>query len=243
MGNLPKILVGTMTCGEGDITECLNAINSQTGVNIEHFIIEDKTELEAHNLLWGTFEKRKNEFDLIVKIDGDTVLIRENILSEICDIMFGDDEVTGMQVLIDDYFTGDLIAGLNCFKPTVVFNPPNSELYCDRVDTNHKKIINGFNVPKQLIPAAKHCHYSTNVQAFHFGLHRRLKNQGEILQKVFNLWQTHQDTKRGYVLIGAMMASNFMDHKNFSYNDEKFINHYNIAVQNVEKFLEKLKTS
>jgi len=211
-----------MFVNEGDFEHCKTAIKNQKGVDVEHFIVEGLPEKQAHDTLFSKWNKVKNNFDLFVKVDADTVLVSENLISNVCELMYKDENVTGMQIPIHDYFTDSLIPGLNCFKPEVIFNTNTHELYCDRVDSGHKKEIKGDLVPRSLIPAANHCHYASIIQAFHFGLHRALKNQSHILQKVFDGYKKHQDELRFCVLKGAEASANFRDLKGFNYCDEKF---------------------
>ena len=232
--NFPKILVGTMACGEGDYEKCMHAIMSQKEVQIEHVLIENMLEVDAHVSLWENFEKRKSSFDLIVKVDADTVLIRPTILKEIYEFMSSNSRITGMQIYIHDYFTDGLIGGLNCFKPCVTFSTPESSLYCDRVDSGHDIVIKGNEVPSHLTPAARHCHYANNRQAFHFGLHRSLKGQVDTIEKVRDAWLAHRDDLRAYVLLGVMASSEFEDHKGFSYNQSKFIESFEMVKDNFD---------
>ena len=240
MNDVPKILVGTLWYEEEDREKHLEAIQSQEGVEIDHFTISNLPEVEAHRELWSKFESRKKDFDMITKIDADTVLITKSILRDIYDIMLSDPKITSIQANIDDYWTGDLIAGLNSFRPIVKFNPPSSNLFCDRVDTGHIKQLKGKNVPSHVIPAAYHCHNAGNKQGFHFGIVRVLKGHAEVIQKVQDMWRKHRDDRRTYALLGMMMAPNFIDREGFNYGDKKFESCYEYVCENYEELKSKL---
>ena len=234
--NIPNIFVGTMECGEGDFESCKNKINSQSGVNVTHCIISGYSEKDAHNKLWESWNSVKEDFDYFVKIDADTVLIRDNILRLVFDTMslFG---ATGMQVPIYDFYTDKLISGMNCFSPDVIFKETKDELFCDRVDTNHKKEIKGSSVPSALVPCARHCFESTNEQSFHFGVHRMLKNQKNIIQDVKIAWNKSRDVRRSYCLIGATMVTKF-GRNDFNYCDSTFNDIFNDVVDNFDQYCE-----
>lgn len=237
----PKIFVGTMYCGEGDFEKCKNAILNQVNVETEHFIVQDKPEKEAHDTLFTKWNQLKKDFSLFVKVDADTVLNGDDILKKIFDFMYSDKDITGLQIPIYDYFTDSLIAGLNCFKPEVIFNTNSHHLYCDRVDSGHKKQIVGNAVPEYFIPGAHHCNYATNKQAYHYGVHRALKNQRTNIQKVYNAWKTHKDDLRLYALIGADHSKYFANGNEFNYTDDKFINHFKDAENQLESYKIKLR--
>ena len=118
----PKVFIGTMYCGEGDFHMCKQSIKNQKNVIIEHFIVENLPEKLAHDTLFAKWNEVKKDFNLFVKVDADTVLNGEEIVRNIYDFMQNDLNITSVQVPIYDYFTDSLIAGLNCFTPTVLFN-------------------------------------------------------------------------------------------------------------------------
>ena len=236
-----NIFFGTMYCGETNFSNCKKMINMQKGINFEHYIIENLGEKEAHENLFSKWNEVKNNFDLFIKVDADTVLISDTIAKEIADLMYSENDITGMQCKIKDYFTDDLIAGLNAFKPSVIFKTSSDKLYCDRVDTNHKKVIKGSNMPKGFEPAAYHCYHSSKKQAFHYGLHRMLKNQTDVILKVKNAWNKNKDDIRLYALAGAIEAVNFKDNTNFDYNDKKFIQYFQSVEKNIDEYRKRLE--
>lgn len=229
---MKRIFVGTMFCGEGDLQQCLSAIHNQIDVDVEHMLISNLPEKEAHNRLWDAWRKRQNQFDLFVKIDADTVLRSSNVLRTVCNLMEANSNVTGIQAPLHDYFTDSHIMGLNCFRNNVIFQDTQSELYCDRgVDVGHNVVLR-TNLPEELSPAALHCHYASEQQAFHFGLHRQLKNQNDIIAKVKKAYDKNHDKLRGLVLHGANRANRLRT--TFNYTDIEFLAEFNDVVSNYD---------
>jgi hypothetical protein len=217
-----KVFIGTLHCNEADYEQCKSAIDSQKNVSITHATITNLPELEAHNKLWDLWRFVKQDYDLFIKIDADTVLCNEFIVHEICKIFASNQDITGLQAPLHDYFTDSFINGLNCFSPAVTFLTSKDSLYCDRkVDVDHKITISSNQVPACLKPAGLHCHFASDEQAFHFGLHRALKNQNEILQRVKSAHAIYNDRKRKLVLLGSE-ASKAFKNGNFNYTDEQF---------------------
>ena len=207
----PRIFVGTLYSGEAEFGECCDLILQQKDVEVEHVVISHLPELEAHNALWAAWNAAKHCHDLFAKIDADTVLINGTALRRVFALFAADRRVTGAQLLLHDYFADQLIAGVNFFSPAVIFRKANNRLFCDRVDSNHDKVLKGDAVV-YLAPIGYHCKYPHALQAFHFGLHRGLKKQHQVIGEVARAWQARQDEARMWALAGAMSASLWRRH-------------------------------
>lgn len=218
----PKVFVGTLNCGEGDYNECCSAIKQQRGVEVTHISISNLTEKEAHNNLWQSWRDAKLTHDMFVKVDADTVLSHQHVLLNFWEMMYSNPRITGIQAPLLDYFTDGYINGLNCFAPNVIFRDTADELFCDRqVDVNHDIVIKSNGVPASLKPAGYHCFHANKKQAFHFGVHRALKGQKNIIDLVKNAHQRHGDILRQIAILGAENAQSFSK-GGFNYNDEHF---------------------
>lgn len=231
------MFVGTMSCGEGDFAACCKAIAEQKDVEIEHLIIENLPEKEAHNKLWASWRDRQSTFDLFVKVDADTVLKNETILSQVATIMKNDPRVTGIQAPLHDFFTDGFINGLNCFSPKVTFRDSADDLFCDRqVDVDHDIVMGSTQVPASLQPAGLHCHSSSEIQAFHFGVHRALKGQQHIIERVRQAWTRDKDKLRGLVILGARFSSQFAKNRRFNYGDKELLDMFDRALSSYNGF-------
>jgi hypothetical protein len=212
-----------MHCNEGDFEDCKSAVQLQVGVSVYHEIISGLPEKVAHNKLWEAWRQNKHKFDMFVKVDADTVLSHNMVLSSFWDMMQQNPRITGIQAPLSDYFTDGFINGLNCFSPKVTFRDTGDSLFCDRqVDVDHDIVVKAQGVVEQLRPAGLHCFQSTEKQAFHFGLHRALKKQDEIIDRVHSAWQKYGDRIRAIALLGATYTKDFNDKQHFNYNDHKF---------------------
>jgi hypothetical protein len=201
----PTVLVGTLASGEAELEESKAVIARQSGVTVEHVVISGLPELEAHNRLFQLWNDRRNASDLFVKVDGDTILKDDSALRRIYDL-FKDDEVTAAQIPLHDFFTNDLLVGLNCFSPVVSFGLSDDPLYCDRMqEIGHKRILRDAETAS-VTPIGWHCKYPHPRQAFHFGYRRFLKGQTDIVRKVMQAWQHSQEEGRVWALAGARAA-------------------------------------
>lgn len=239
--NQPRIFVGTMYTQEGDFLECLRRIQEQEGVIVSHFIVSGLKEKEAHNALWHAWRGQQKTHDLFVKVDADTVLSTPQTLAQIWELFATNPRLTGVQAPLHDYMTDSFINGLNCFSPRVIFNDTQDELYCDRqVDTNHDVTLRDTQLPEHLRPAGLHCHYASPKQAFHYGLHRALKGQHQIIKRVEAAYESHgRDRIRAFALMGSIVAPKFVQHRHFNYQDPEFIAAFEEAQNKFEEWMQR----
>lgn len=240
MNDPAHIFVGTMYTNEGDFQKCIEQIQAQEGVIVSHHLISGMKEKEAHNALWRAWRQAQSTHDLFVKIDADTVLASDRTLQQLSELFRNNSRLTAVQCPLHDYMTDGFINGLNAFSPRVIFNDTNDELYCDRVDTGHDQRLQSNQVPDYLRPAGFHCHYANEIQAFHYGVHRALKGQREIMNKVRIAWNYHGDEIRAYALIGEMMSSRFIMNRKFNYADVELQEAFEEAKSNYSTFIEQL---
>ena len=216
---------------EGDFLTCMRRIQEQKNVIVSHFIVSGLKEKEAHNALWHAWRGQQKTMDLFVKVDADTVLATENTLSQLWSLFAAEPRLTSVQAPLHDYMTDGFINGLNAFSPKVIFNDTQDELYCDRVDTGHDLRIQSGEVPEYLKPAGYHCHHANERQAFHYGVHRSLKGQHEVMGRVYKAYQRDKDRIRAFALLGSAVADRFAQNRKFNYSDDEFKQAFDEAVQ------------
>lgn len=205
----PRIFVGTLACGEAEFEECCKAIQEQAGVVVTHQVIADKSEYEAHNLLWAAWEIARPMHDLFVKIDADTILNRPTALSEIYGLFRDNNRVTGAQVSLWDYFTDSAINGLNAFSPRVKFRKSKSRLFADHADYGHDIVLK-HEATAHLAPIGWHAKYPYARQAFHYGFHRLLKGQNDTIAKLITAYQLKGEDGRAWAVAGAGCAKDLL---------------------------------
>ena len=229
MKTVRKIFVGTLYVNESEFELCCNIINAQKDVDVHHEIISGLPEHEAHNKLWQTWNRAKSKHDLFVKIDADTVLNDAHSLARIARLFEADNEVTGVQLPLLDYYTNGPVMGLNCFSPEVIFTASEDPLFCDRVDSGHKKVLRGPELDS-LYPIARHGVDPSPVQAFHFGFHRGLKKQKQIARDLARAYLDEGGIGRMYALAGFEKVGIFS--KPLNYFDKKFQKMFQSCVSN-----------
>jgi hypothetical protein len=234
----PKIFVGTMYSGENELAQSIASIRKQEKVEVYHVIVRDKRELEAHCDLYTQWNQNKQNFDMFVQVDADTVLQSPTAFFDAFDALHREMEhgYTSLQYPLLDHLTESRIMGLNFYSPHVIFNVPNDEVYCDRSTSNNatKLMLHeiGFHSPNP-----------TYRQAFHFGLHRGLKGQDQKWSPaLIGAFKANGDDRRVMALLGFRASKAFRGHKRTSYVDDEFSEAYVEACDHLIEEARKLST-
>ena len=199
-----KIVVVTLEAGEAEFNDCVSAANKQKYVEIEHVVVSGLNERAAHSKLVSIWYTRKEEFDFLAKVDADTILNSDTALASMSELMEME-KASGLQVRLWDYFSQDLIPGLNMFSREIHFKTKIPRLKPDQIDLEHTKVLKGSSVA-HLEPIGWHGRNPSPKQSFYFGYHRWLKGQAPVLKSCFELWQIHDDDARKWALVGALTA-------------------------------------
>lgn len=206
-----KILVGTLNSGENEYDECLASIKNQTFQNFDHLIIKNLPEREAHNKLYQTFLDQADTYELLIKVDADMVLCSPFFFEEIEKRMADNPNIDVYSVAVYDFFSGELINGLNTYRNKVRWDFDSNTIFVDIPEIELEKTH--FD-QTELAPAAIHCKNPSNLQAFHYGVHRGLKSIQKIhstthwafLEKTWENFLREKDPRIGLAVLGAELV-------------------------------------
>lgn len=209
----PKIFVGTMSCEEeAGLERCIRSVSKQKNVDITHVVISNLGERSAHDKLYSTWQKFKNEFDAFVQIDNDTSLRGEDTLSAMFEHLQNSfaQSYTSIQVPLHDFFQNKNIMGLNMYSKAVSWTESKS-LWCDRCTVNN---VTQTKSPDHLVPAGNHALNPTKIQAIRYGIHRGLKRGGVNSQDFVNVLDAHKKSpcvERMWALYGFISSIEFFE--------------------------------
>lgn len=231
-----KILVGTLFCGENEYADCLASIKKQTFQNYDHLVIENLPELEAHYKLYQTFIDRSEDYQILIKVDADTVLLSEYLFENIAEKMQKNQWLEVMNIGVSDFFTGEMIpAGIQIYRNTVRWNFEKDTVFPDVPLLDPDRYLYD---KTELAPAATHCQNPSPAQAFHYGVHRGLKSVQRIhstthwrmLQKVWENFLACRDTRLGLAVLGAELVYEGVfnrEHQNYTNKKmDEVLTHY-----------------
>jgi hypothetical protein len=189
-----RILVGTLRTVENEFEQCCDSIQKQSYGAKEHLVLSDLPNREAHITLFRTFMDRADDFDLLVKIDADMVLCRDDLFANLVDYFRDHPQIHRYSIAVHDFFTDRLIMGMNVYRNTLrwvhddsifVENSSLLRLVGESGELVPLPIGSTINDMEKLAPAAVHCADPSEFQAFHFGVHKGLK----VRESIDNRWQ------------------------------------------------------
>jgi len=214
-----RIFVGTLYAGENELDECVESVSRQKGVTFEHVIFKNLGNKEAADTLYRTFMERSGEFDLLIKVDADMVLLDDHLFSNISQKFRDNDWLDLLEIRLHDFFSDQLIWGLNSFRSTVKWKPAQENLFID----DFPPVPENRRIPncKELTPAGIHCKNPSPLQAFHYGVHKGLKfiqpgrgakvisktySNLEKIERTYAHFKKKRDIRLGFAVLGAELA-------------------------------------
>jgi hypothetical protein len=238
---IPRVLVGTLYSGENEFDELVESVKKQRNVMVEHLVIKNLSEYEAHKLLYSFWNEHKHEYDYFLKLDADIVLTDQNKLFYTYLILQWDKNITGMQVALHDFYTDKSLNGVGIFTPQVYFEIDDNEksLRCDRGDKGHNiKLSSDFTKEINLYPYGIHGKNPNKYQLFRFGAYRMKKAQYEVLKDCYLAHKKYSeiDNRRLFCLYGAYLYDKL---DIVDYNNKDFIEYVN-KLEFDEKMTEKV---
>lgn len=168
----PRLFIGTLYSKENEYEACVQSIKSQTYQKFDHFVFADLPNKEAHVALFTAFLEKKGQYDLLIKVDADMVINDLALFEKIVLKMQSHPETQVLTIAVHDFFSDQLIFGLNTYRNTVNWDFSKESLFVDIPLTPREFYI--FD-DHELAPAAVHCADPSPYQAFHYGIHRGLK--------------------------------------------------------------------
>jgi hypothetical protein len=212
-----KIFVGTLYSGENEFNKCLESINKQRNVSFQHFVYKYLPNKEAHDKLFTDFIK--SDFDILIKVDADTVLKDEHVFKKYIDAFRNNKDIQWVSFTLLDFFQKRPIWGLNAYRNNIkIFD--NGEVYVDQI-VDYDKYLKKDEI------VGYHSFSPTNYQSFHFGFHRQLKNQKAIYH-VFKAFSKTFNYKRALVMLGALdvIFGKLSISNNVSYHDRYLLERF-----------------
>lgn len=221
----PRVLIGTLSCGEGDFEECRRSVAAQT-YPCEQYVIQDLPEPEANYRLYRTFAD--SSADCLIRLDADMVFKDKTALAGIIARVAGT-SWHKVSHLVDDFFTGKPMMGVHCYTRAVEFDWAafkTGELYPDRRNSvmrlpaaERSKVWKVYDAPGDT--PVWHCRWTTEPQAFHFGYHRWIKHQHDTCRAVLDNYRAHPAEPRlELACLGMLAAAKRPTHAAASYGPE-----------------------
>lgn len=168
----PRILIGTLYCGENEFDALKHSLQEQTYPHWEHVVFKNLPNKEAHDRLYQTFMDQADDFDLFVKLDADMVFRSSDALQQVVWLFEENSSLDHAVLAVHDWYSNTLIEGIHVFSNRARWAFRDEERFVD-----HNPIIPGDRVRfwSDPAPVVDHSPNPSPFQAFRFGVHRALK--------------------------------------------------------------------
>jgi hypothetical protein len=167
-----QLFIGTLYSIENEYSECIQAIENQSYQHFEHVIIKNLPNKKAHDALFSSFIERTDQFDLLVKIDADMVLVDCDFFAKVVQRFTSDEKLEHLEIAVQDFFSDQPIWGMNIYRNTIYWQKNNEDLFVDNGPTYKSRKVRD---DADLAPAAVHCKNPGRFQSFHYGIHKGIK--------------------------------------------------------------------
>ena len=213
-----RLYVGTLYSNENEFEECVQSIEAQNYRDFKHYIFKSLPKKDAHEALFGTFIENADHFDVLIKVDADMVITDPDLFGKIADKFCNHPQLELLEIAVHDFFSDQLIWGLNSYRKTFQWRKSKENLFTDFVPTQSK---HRFRDNEELAPASIHCKNPGRFQSFHYGVHKAIKvmqpkrekkkrnhtiYHWDIIQKTWNHFIRVKDVRLGFAVLGAELA-------------------------------------
>jgi hypothetical protein len=211
----PRVLVGTLYCGENEFEALKDTLQSQTYPHWEHVVYKNLPNKEAHDRLYQTFMEQQDDFDLFLKLDADMVFRTREGLKQIVRVFEEGSDLDHLILAVRDWYSDSLIEGLHVFSDRAQWEIGEEDRFVDPSPSIPGTRRELWTDPA---PVIDHSPDPSPFQAFRFGIHRALKvvqrdrwmmvwgqvtRQWNLLRKCWVHFEECEDRRLGLALLGA----------------------------------------
>jgi hypothetical protein len=213
----PQVMIGTLHSGENEFELCKASVARQRYPNLKHVVISGLPKKQSVATLMERFAS--SGFDLMIKLDGDMVLLDDDFVSRVVEIFQSDPDLELVQMAVLDFFSGEPMQGINAYRRSIEWRSERQDaLFTDKTFVDKSKRLVTW---APFAHSAIHSPDPTPFQAFHFGVHRGVKvlqplsatfntDQGAeqtlYLEKTWEHFKVRRDPRLGFACLGFELA-------------------------------------
>lgn len=236
-----KIVIVTAECGEPQLVLLKENLERQRDIEFVHYIISDKTTLEAELEIYRLFQvfNYQNEFEWFLRLDADMNFTSEESIIKMIKIALEFDNISRLTLPLRDYYTGTQIIGVHLIKlginlNKVVIHEYTPERWIDKIPGSTKLYLN-----KDIFT---HGFQSDIDQCIRFGLHRGIKalNSGPrgihwktIYDLYLNLCSNHMDNNLWITYYSSLIGAGYLIDVPIVWNTVDKNSDNNLMVKNI----------
>lgn len=210
-----KIIVGILFSGENELESCLASLGRQVYQKIDHFVISNLPNIEAHETLFNRFMQVSSEYELFFKLDADMEIKDPNLLANVVEFFQKNPNIDRYTVPVFDCMTDRLVNGANFFRNNAKWTAVEDNVFTDRCcSVPLDRVYVDYNINEKTI---LHCPNPSLFQAFHFGVHKGVKFNASVkrwdkverwqdIDLVWEMLKKYGDKKFGFAALGGELA-------------------------------------
>lgn len=168
----PSALAGVLYAGEPSLPRVLAGLEQQRDAELRTVVIGHHPFDEAHRRLYRTFDERRSEHDVMVKVDADMEIVAPRLLSALGHVFLGNPGLDMIVLGVDDWLSGERIMGMNAWRRGIRWRAAPSPLFADLPATDVRTRLKILDAPETLV---LHATSPSPAQSRRYGAQRGLK--------------------------------------------------------------------
>jgi hypothetical protein len=167
-----KVLILTLTTDEPQLKRCRESVANQKLLDINHRELAGLANKEAHEALYETIHRERDNYKYFLKLDADMELASNYALYHMVQVLEQDKTIDHLVIPIDDWASGGELHGVHLFSNRVQWERNDSSIFVDpdpKIAGQLKKLDVSGNV------YIRHMYEPSLKQCFLYGLQRGIK--------------------------------------------------------------------
>jgi len=167
-----RALAGILYAGEASLKRSLTCLEQQQDIELRTVMFGHHPFADAHQRLYRTFDERRLEHDLLVKVDADMEIIEPRLLHALGMLLRRHPEVDEILVGVEDWLSGERIMGMMAWRRGMRWRDAPSALFADLPATSVRTSLKLMDAPHPLV---LHATSPSATQSLRYGAQRGLK--------------------------------------------------------------------
>ncbi len=167
-----RALAGILYVGETSLPRALACLDQQQGVELRTVMIGHHPFADAHRHLYRTFDERRREHDVLVKVDADMEIVEPRLLHALGAIFERYEPLDQVIIGVDDWLSGERINGMQAWRNGTRWRSAPSALFADLPETSARTKLKVLDPP---YPLVLHATSPSAAQSLRYGAQRGLK--------------------------------------------------------------------
>ena len=167
-----RALAGVLYAGEPSLPRVMRGLEAQVDVELRTVLFGHHPFDEAHRRLYGAFDERRDEHDVLVKVDADMEIVEPRLLFALGTLFRTHPELDMVVLGVDDWLSGERIIGMNAWRGGMRWRAAPSPLFADLPRTDVRSRLKVMDAPRPLV---LHATEPSAAQSRRYGAQRGLK--------------------------------------------------------------------